>query len=131
MTAFAPKVSVADNICHKSKMSFWQTEESSLEEALQMALILPRERNPHYQNQNSFIKCFTMYKSCSNFAFILCVFALIVTAAVIVFRPVSNVVYIVLIDTKSHKTFVSNERFLSVALDSSVIANGFHDFNMT
>lgn len=49
----------------------------------------------------------------------------------IVFKPSAEVVNVVVIDTDGPPVFVTNQRYLSLGLDSSVVAEGFRNFNMT
>lgn len=49
----------------------------------------------------------------------------------IAFKPSAEVVNVVVISTESPPIFVTNKRYLSLGLDSSVVAEGFRNFNMT
>lgn len=49
----------------------------------------------------------------------------------IAFRPVQYVINVVLIDTKGIPTFVTNANYLSIAIDSSVIAHRESFFNVS
>lgn len=68
---------------------------------------------------------------CSTFAVVVCVVLLILSVLAVAFRPLQRVISVVLIDSQSPVQHVTNERYLSVAIDSSVIADGFHNINIS
>ncbi|KAF5285296.1 hypothetical protein FQA39_LY04395 [Lamprigera yunnana] len=60
-----------------------------------------------------------------------CLVFMIVALLFVVFGQGNKVVHVLLISKESYPLYVTNEKFLSVALDSSQIAKGFKNFNLT
>lgn len=61
----------------------------------------------------------------------MCIVLLVLSILAVAFRPVQRIISVVLVDTESGPLYVTDNKYLSLAIDSSVIADGFRNFDMT
>lgn len=76
----------------------------------------------------SVAQCSSVLSSCMV---TVCCVLFVISLLAIAFQPNPTQVHVVLIETDKLPVYVTDERFLSIGLDSSLIADGFRNFRMT
>lgn len=68
---------------------------------------------------------------CLTFLVTLCLVSLMVTALVLRFSDSGTIAYTIYIDTQGDPIYTVNDKFISLGLDSSILTEGFKNFNMS
>ncbi|KAI7815516.1 heparanase-like [Rhyzopertha dominica] len=92
-------------------------------------MVLIERRHDRFREYKDILK--KCQSCCTTIVLIVCIVLLVLSILAVAFRPVQRIISVVLVDTESGPLYVTDNKYLSLAIDSSVIADGFRNFDMT